>query len=193
MVTTIREATTLTTVEQLLEMRIDLGRLELWEGEVVEVSPAGGPHAFLIDRLWRAMADAAMEARVGRVWTGDLGYVLHRNRDVVLGPDLALIRAEYLVNVSVDGEGYHEYVPPLVVEVKSPTDREKDIREKLALYLRYGVEEVWWVRPKRRTVTRYRADAEPVELGPDDTLDGGELPGLSLPVGRLFVPPTLEW
>lgn len=142
----------------------------------------------------RTTDDAAIAARVGRIWFAELGYVLHRNRDVVVGPDLALIRADYLVNVSIDGEGYHEYVPPLVIEVKSPTDREKDIRGKLALYLRHGVEEVWWVRPKKRTVTRYRADAEPVELGPDDMLDGGDLlPGLALPVGRLFVPPTVEW
>lgn len=186
--------TTLVTVEQLSEMRVELGRLELWEGAVVEVSPTGGPHAFVVARLSRTMDDAAITARVGRIWYAELGYVLDRNPDVVVGPDLALIRAEYLASVSVDGEGYHEYRPPLVVEVKSPTDREKEIREKLGLYLRHGVEEVWWVRPKRRKVTRYRADAEPVELGLEDTLDGGDvLPGLALPVGRLFVPPTVEW
>ena len=43
-------------------------------------------------------------------------------------------------------------------------------------------------------MTRYRAGAEPVVLGEDDMLDGGELlPGLALPVGRLFVPPTVAW
>lgn len=66
MVTTVTRSGTLVTVEQLLEMHVEFGRLELWEGEVVEVSPTGGPHAFVVARLSRTTDDGRCGDRGSR-------------------------------------------------------------------------------------------------------------------------------
>jgi Uma2 family endonuclease len=43
-------------------------------------------------------------------------------------------------------------IPLLVVEVLSPFSEERDREEKVGLYLRVGVEEVWLVDPGRREI-----------------------------------------
>ena len=193
MVTAAR-ATTWVTAEQFWEMSGDGVRRELWRGVVVEMSPVGGPQPWIAERIGRVLNEHAPRLGIGRAWGNEAGFVIGRDPDAVLAPDVVLVPATGLAGMTLADRGFYDIIPPLVVEVKSPSDTESDISAKLAMYLSAGVGEVWWVRPQRMTLTRYRADAEPVVLGPEDTLDGGELlPGLSLPVGRLFVPPTVEW
>jgi hypothetical protein len=46
---------------------------------------------------------------------------------------------------------------------------------------------VWVVQPLSRTVTVHRPGEEPLTLGLEDSLEGGDiLPGLALPVRVLF-------
>ena len=122
---------------------------------------------------------------------GEVGYVVQRGPDTVVAPDLTLVPADYLASLPYDSEGFHPLIPPLVVEVKSPTDREVEIAAKLTLYLESGIPEVWWVRPKQRTITRHWPDRDPVVLGPNDTLtDVDAIPGVSISLDQLFAPPA---
>ena len=55
------------------------------------------------------------------------------------------------------------------------------------MWLRVGVRQVWNADPERTTVTIHRPNADPIELGEDDTIDGGDLlPGFTAPVWSLF-------
>jgi Uma2 family endonuclease len=55
-------------------------------------------------------------------------------------------------------------------------------------YLAAGGREVWVADPEARRITVHCPDERPRELGPDDTLDGGDLlPGFDVPVDKLFV------
>ena len=57
------------------------------------------------------------------------------------------------------------------------------------MYYDAGVREIWWVRPRQKTLTRYWPDREPVVLGAEDTLaDVDALPGFSMRVGDAFPP-----
>jgi Uma2 family endonuclease len=82
-------------------------------------------------------------------------------------------------------------VPNLAVEVVCPTDRVEDVHRKVDQYLESGIRLVWILWPQTHTVRIYVADETTRELGPDDTLDGGDvLPGFSVRVGELFEIPT---
>ncbi len=77
--------------------------------------------------------------------------------------------------------------PDLAVEVKSPGDSYRQMREKAAYYLANGTKLVWLVYPEKRLVEVYRADGDIQILTGDDTLDGGDvLPGFSMTVSDIF-------
>src|SRR5262249_22713440 len=78
------------------------------------------------------------------------------------------------------------YMPDLAIEVKSPDDTYKAMREKARYYLSKGTQMVWLVFPEKRIVEVYTSDDEEI-LTENDTLTGGNvLPGFSLPVRKIF-------
>ena len=59
------------------------------------------------------------------------------------------------------------------------------------LYLQSGVGEVWWVRPKQRTITRHWPGRDPIVLGSSDVLTDVEaIPGVSISLAELFASPA---
>jgi Uma2 family endonuclease len=122
----------------------------------------------------------------------NLGYITGADggfqvaEDTVLAPDVAFIARERTPSLSWHGFG--QIAPDLAVEIVSPTDRQRDIRHKLAIYAALGVL-VWLVYPDRAVIEVYAPD-RPVEIvGQDGVLDGGDvLPGFTLPVRDLFTP-----
>lgn len=77
-------------------------------------------------------------------------------------------------------------MPDLAIEVKSPDDTLKEMREKAAYYLANGTRLVWLVYPEKRLVFVLTAESEDV-LDENDVLDGGDvLPGFTMPVRDIF-------
>ncbi|NWG17273.1 MAG: Uma2 family endonuclease, partial [Chloroflexi bacterium] len=75
----------------------------------------------------------------------------------------------------------------LAVEVKSPTDSKRELRQKAEAYLRFGTKIVWLVFPDEQRVEVYVPDDDVREFDMNGTLDGGEvLPGFALPVSQIF-------
>jgi Uma2 family endonuclease len=84
-------------------------------------------------------------------------------------------------------ENHFAGTPDLAVEVKSPTDTYKSMREKAAFYMQNGAQMVWLVFPEKRLIEVYSHDADILILDINDTLEGGDvLPGFSLSVRKLF-------
>lgn len=83
-------------------------------------------------------------------------------------------------------QGSVPQMPDLAVEVKSPDDSWKTMREKARYYLAHGSKMVWLVHPEKRFVEVYTLDEELV-LFEDDILSGGEvLPGFQMRVRDIF-------
>lgn len=79
-----------------------------------------------------------------------------------------------------------EFMPDLAVEIQSPSDTLKELREKARYYLANGSKLVWLVIPEKQLVEVYTADEESI-LGIDDTLSGRDvLPGFALLVRAVF-------
>ena len=179
-------ATDTITAEQLLDMAID-EPCELIAGKLYMMTPAGHWHGRIESKVLRLIGNFVEERDLGDVYGGDTGFVIARDPDTVLAPDVAFVRTERLPDTT---EGYFPGAPDLAVEVVSPGDRAKAVSDKVRAWLEAGCLAVWVVRPDARTITVHRGGAEPRTLGETDTLDGGDvLPGFSCRVAQVFERP----
>ena len=84
-------------------------------------------------------------------------------------------------------EGAVKTMPDLAIEIKSPTNTYKQLREKADFYLDNGTQLVWLVYPEKQLVEVYRNDADIDILTSDDTLLGYDiLPDFELPLREIF-------
>lgn len=78
-------------------------------------------------------------------------------------------------------------VPPFVIEIRSPSDRKKDLHEKMLVYLRNGVELGWLIDPLSRTVRIYRQGEEFIELEDPPRVEGeGPVAGFVLDLKQIY-------
>jgi len=78
-------------------------------------------------------------------------------------------------------------VPNLAVEVVSPSDRLSEIYRKAGLYLEDGVQIVWVIDFKRKTVGVFTPTGDIQTLHSGDILSGGAiLPQFTIAVSELF-------
>ena len=181
MVTTTR----LYTAEDLWQMPGD-EPWEIWDGELRRVPSAGGRASRIAGKIVTALNNYLTSNDLGIATTADGTYILFRDPDTTVVPDVAFIRWDRLPGRAVP-EKYIPVPPDLAVEVQSPSDEPKDMAEKRRIYARAGVSLLWWVDPAARTVAVHRLDHPPVVLDEDGTLDGADvLPGLVLLVADLF-------
>ena len=78
-------------------------------------------------------------------------------------------------------------VPDLAVEVVSPSDPEREVRDNVTDWMGAGVRLLWAIDTATRSVTVYRSPEDFSVLSEDDTLDGGlVIPGFSAEINDLF-------
>jgi len=161
-------------------------RLELSEGELIEMPPAGGKHGGIVFQIGLPIGQHVREHKLGYVTAAETGYVLHVNpdgKDTVRAADLGFVAASRLPD-GLPG-GHIPFAPDFAVEVVSPSDRADQIEKKVTEYLQYGTRLLWIVYPATKTVVVYTSTSmRRFESG--ETLDGADvLPGLTLPVNDI--------
>jgi Uma2 family endonuclease len=166
----------------------DHALFELEDGEPIEILSPGEAHAlvcwFVITVLTKYVAGRGS----GHVLTNDCGLIVRRKPDTVRGPDVIF----FLENraLAQANKGHVERVPPLIVEVLSPTDRRGKTLRRIEQYLKRGVSLVWLVDPEELIVTVYRPNEFPKVLDETDELTGnGMLPDFSCKVSDFFALP----
>ena len=157
-------------------------RLELIEGEIVEMTPIGSPHGGRIKRLNRLLTRAVGEQAIVAV-----------QDPVVLGehsepePDLALLRPR--ADFYTDSHPQASDVLLLIEVADSSFQTDRDI--KVPLYARHGIPEVWIVAIGERQVLRFALPdqgayqvQETIDLSQPTPLPG--LPYCTLDLASLF-------
>ena len=178
---------TLTTAEDLAAMPADDNRYELIRGGLVEMSPAGAEHGELELEMGALMRNHVVPLKLGKVYGAETGFILSRDPDTVLAPDVAFVRADRLTGRRRDRRGFLALVPDLIVEVISPSERPDKVADKLRDYLDAGVRLAWLLYPDPPAIAVH-APGRPVQmLYEGDWLDGEDvLPGFRVAVTDLF-------
>jgi len=169
--------------------QIDDRVVELVEGVIVDMSRPGWEHGEILITLGALIRDHARRYDLGRVAGGDTGFVLERRadgKDTVRGIDLAFISSERASEHL--STGWTTIAPDLAVEVISPSNEAKDIRNKIRQLLNAGTQLIWIVYPDMRIVDVHTSSGA-TTFEENDTLTGGDvLPGFELRVADIFPP-----
>jgi Uma2 family endonuclease len=121
----------------------------------------------------------------GAVVCGDAAFRLKCDPETLVGVDVAYASAD-VVAATTRKTAFYDGPPVLAVEILSPSDRQKDVVEKVGLYLEVGTV-VWVVDPDFRTVTVHRAGHEAEAFNANQELSGEpELPGFRVRVAEFF-------
>lgn len=165
---------------------------ELVEGTLVE-KPMGYQESSLAAHLITLLGPFVRANKLGNLATAD--GTMRLMPGLVRIPDVSFVRWEKLPGRVVPDTPIPDLVPDLAVEVLSKRNKPPEVRRKCREYFLSGVEVVWLIDPRRRTVAVSTADdpEKAVIHAEGDTLDGGAvLPGLALAVTEIFelVPPA---
>jgi len=159
---------------------------ELVRGRVAAMSVPDKRDGYVCLRAGRILGDFVDEHDLGRVMSNDSGVITDREPDTVRGADVSYYSFSRLPRGPL-AEGYGNEIPELVVEVRSPGDRWRDIQKKITEYLQAGVLAVVVLDPGPRTAHVFSADDPPRTLGAEDELTlPGILDGFRVRVGRFF-------
>ena len=144
-------------------------RVELIEGEIVDMAPIGSGHSGKVNQLNTILQRAVGERAIVSI-----------QNPIVLGdhsapqPDIALLRpqADYYATAHPQARDVL-----LVIEV-ADTTLEYDRAVKLPLYARHGISEVWLVDVTGRRLTVHR---RPAPEGYRETFEPATVAALTLP------------
>ncbi len=155
-------------------------RVELIDGEIVEMSPIGDSHAAFLTNLNHLLVHAVGDS--ARVWVQLPVRVPPRSKPQ---PDLALLRPRSYR----DGAAKEDVL--LVIEV-ADTSLRYDRTVKMRLYARAGIPEYWIVDANTETLEIYRSPigeryADHLRPARDERIAPLALPWATLSVASIFV------
>lgn len=129
---------------------------EILDGELFATPRPAAPHAYTTAQLVTTLGDPFSRGRGGPGgWIILFEPELHLHDDVVV-PDLAAWRRERLP--SVPDAPFLTLAPDWVCEVLSPSTERMDRVQKLRIYSREGVQHVWLINPRLRTLEVLRLE-----------------------------------
>ena len=173
------------TADELLDWYVPGKRAELVRGRLIVSEPPGAKHGSVANQLAVLITIHVQAHDLGRVYAAETGFWIEVNPDTVRAPDVAFVSNARLPDD--DPDGYARFVPDLVVEVLSPSDRAGKVREKIRDWLAAGVRLVWVVDPKKQSVRVYREDGSEATVAGDQTLDAEPvLPGFKSGLAGVF-------
>jgi Uma2 family endonuclease len=175
------------TYDDFLLFPDDGKRHELIDGEHYVTPSPSRKHQAIVWNLTVRIGTYLEANPVGRAFGAPFDVVF--SQFDVVEPDLLFIsnaRLEVLTTTNVQG------APNLVVEIGSPSTRQRDETIKRKLYERFGVEEYWVIDPEIETIAVYRHVGETYQrvlelaLERNDTVTTSLLPDFTLSLQQIF-------
>jgi Uma2 family endonuclease len=171
----------LMTVDEFLKLvELDERRLELFQGEVVDMASGGPVHETVKSNLNGIVRDWLKDHPIGKLYI-ETGYQIDNHSSLV--PDLSVLSIE---RVKRGLQDLLRGAPDLAIEVVS-SETAARLRTKVRLYLKHGSKAVWAVYPEERTLDIHSPNRQVITLEQDQVLeDHDTLPGFSTPVSAIF-------
>ena len=173
------------TVEDVVRLRNVERRLyELVDGTLVEKA-IGWQESLLAGVLLHWLHTYLDQHRLG-VATGADGLT-RLFGDTVRGPDVAFVAWGRLPGGRIPKDPVPDLVPNFVIEVLSIGNTYAEMSRKRREYFHAGVELLWMVDHRARTVTVFRSAQDATVVTEGQPLDGGTvLPGWQVDIADLF-------
>jgi Uma2 family endonuclease len=185
------------TVEEFLALPDDGVDRWLVDGEVWEfgtrlenedMTKRNRTQSYLMTRFARFLdewTDSKPKPR-GRVASGEAGIRFGKKDQTSVGVDVAYLSPE-VASSQTDKPSIIVGVPTLVVEILSPSDTQKNVADKVRVYLNAGVKHVWVVDPDLASVRIYRPNGEKDLVDASGILTAEpDMPGLRIDLTRVF-------
>ena len=144
-------------------------------------------HQTVVQETFLKLDSVVREHRLGRVFIAPLDVLIRRDPLRTRQPDVMFISnaRRYVIGCQIVESG-----PDLVVEVLSPTNTRREVKEKLQDYQGIGVREAWIVATQGQTVEVLQHSPERIDrsglYGLGDLIVSPVLPELPLFVDELF-------
>jgi Uma2 family endonuclease len=180
----------LMTATQLLALSHRFDHIRKWSeldrGVLKVGEPSGMRGPQVAARLITALVVHVVPNRLGEVFSDPAGYILTRDPDTVLAPDVSFVR-QTRVPYGIALDAFFDGAPDLAVEVMSPSNSMPELRRKALIYLNAGASLVWIIRPQDRTGLVLRADGTTSIVPSNGSLDGEDVvPGFCCALMSLF-------
>ncbi len=150
------------------------------EGAIIVMPPTGGDTGERNSEINYQLRRWLKHHRSGKVYDSSTAFRLPNG--ATRSPDAAWVGPERLATLTAeDLEGFPPVCPDFVVELRSATDRLRDLQVKMREYVDNGARLGWLIDPVARTAFVYRP-GRPVErcVRPPVLRGEPELPGLAL-------------
>ncbi len=156
-------------------------------GNLILMSPAGSKTSRRNSTLNRRLGNWNEAAQLGEVYDSSGGFLLPSG--AMRSPDAAWIPTERLGPFSEEEqEKFLPLCPDFVIELRSPSDRLKDLQKKMQEWMDNGCRLGWLIDPVEEKTYVYREKGEnSVVESFDEALSGEEvLPGFVLELTALL-------
>jgi Uma2 family endonuclease len=169
-------------IENLESLQVPEKFIEILEGELVQMTPAGRIHnriALNFICLFKDFCSTHPELTYG----GDNeGFLVQRSPDSLLSPDACLFRKR-----PDTGTTWMEFAPEIAVEVLSPSNSPAEMLYKRKLYFEAGTEQFWVANPQTSELVLYPPNHRMITVSGDETILGeGIVEGLEINLPALF-------
>ena len=172
--------------EQLCQLNPDLQLETNPQGELIIMPPTGYETGMNNAGLITDFVIWNRQYKLGTVCDSSTGFILPNG--AIRSPDVSWIAKERVAKFSKEEKAkFLLLTPDFVLELMSPSDNLKDIREKMQEYKDNGVKLGWLINPQQKQVEVYLFE-QPVEvIDKPTTLSAEEiLPGLVIELSSIW-------
>ena len=165
--------------DELVQANPDL-RIELQEdGRILVMAPAGGESDYESIEVAAQLHFWAKANGNGKAFGATLGCNLPDGS--TLSPDAAWIANERLDALSKEvKQHYLPLAPDFIVEVKSPSNSERELRTKCRQWIANGTRLAWLINSEKQRVWEYFGTGEELFEGPESLIGKRPVEGFAL-------------
>ncbi|MEE4357740.1 MAG: Uma2 family endonuclease [Desulfococcaceae bacterium] len=156
------------------------------EGNLEIMSPTGGESGWRNTEILTSLNIWARKDGNGVVFDSSTGFVLPDG--AMRSPDASWIRRSRLSALTdAQKRGFIPLCPDFLIELRSFSDRIRDLQDKMEEYIKNGTELGWLIDPENRQLFVYRQGGEPEKQDNPETISGEKLlPGFVLYLSEIW-------
>jgi Uma2 family endonuclease len=155
-------------------------------GEILVMTPANSKTSMMNARITRLLDEWAEADGRGVVFDSSGGFTLPETS--MRNPDAAwMLNSRWQAISDDDQSRFAPACPDFILELRSPSDRLRDLQSKMQQWIANGAQVAWLVDPIEKSVTIYRRGQSPEHLANPTSVQGtGPIAGFELVLSRVW-------